>query len=298
MNTPLSRRPRVALELWGPDPIALVQTAVVAERLGLDAVYLGESPTALNAETWTTLGLVAASTSTLRFGPVIANLLDDYRSPVLLARQGATLARASAGRFDFRTGVGASRDAGRRWWEPAGVGYPAYGDRWAMADRQLGVLRRLWRGDEIDLGDGAFSLGFEHPPIPITVAARGARGLDLVRRHANRWEASYLAVDEFASARDAAALDDHITTSLEVDGFVGGDDGARVWDRAQNERAGEDLTVIRRRSLHGGAGQVAGQIRALHAAGVEQLVVALHDPHDLDAIETLAAAVARAELAD
>ena len=66
-----------------------------AERLGLDAVYLGESPTSLNAETWTSLGLVAASTTTLRFGPVIANLLDDYRSPVLLARQAATLALAA-----------------------------------------------------------------------------------------------------------------------------------------------------------------------------------------------------------
>ena len=156
MHSASSRRPLVALELWGNDPRTLVRTAVQAERLGLDAVYVGESPTSLNAETWTTLGLVAASTTTLRFGPVVANLLDDYRSPVLLARQAATLAVASDGRLDVRTGVGATRDAGRRWWAPAGVDYPGYAERWSMADRQLTILRSLWRGEAIDLGNGPF----------------------------------------------------------------------------------------------------------------------------------------------
>lgn len=298
MNTPSTRRPLVALELWGNDPRTLVRTAVEAEQRGLDAVYLGESPTSLNAETWTTLGLVAASTTTLRFGPVIANLLGDYRSPVLLARQAATLAMASDGRLDFRAGVGATQDAGRRWWAPAGVDYPGYAERWSMADRHLAVLGSLWRGEAVDLGAGPFSLGLEHPPIPVTVAARGPQGLELVRRHADRWEASYLGVDDWRAARASAELPGTIATSLEVDGFVGRDGGVRIWAQVEADRAAEDLDVIRRRSLHGGVDEVAAQIRALHEVGVDQLVVALHEPHDLDAVETLAAAVAEAELAD
>ena len=89
-----------------------------------------------------------------------------------------------------------------------------------------------------------------------------------------------------------------IATSLEVDGFVGTDGGTRIWAQVASDRATEDLDVIRRRSLHGGVDEVAAQIRVLHEAGVGQLVVALHEPHDLDAIETLAAAVAEAELPD
>ncbi|MEM9465193.1 MAG: LLM class flavin-dependent oxidoreductase [Actinomycetota bacterium] len=278
--------PTICLEVWGADPRDLITVARHAESVGLEGVYLGESPTALNAETWTSLGAIAAATEHLRIGPVIANLLPDYRSPILLARQGATLAALSGGRFDFRTGAGASRSAGRAWWQPAGVDYPAYEARLEQTEHQLGLLRRLWRGEVVEIAGAGFELGQAHPGIEITLAATGPRALAVAGRLADRWETSFSTVEEWRiRAADASG---GLRTSLEIDAFVGsGTDPDRIWRDAARDRDGEDLEAIRARSLVGAPATIAEQLHALGAAGVERLVVALHDPHDLDAITGL-----------
>lgn len=298
MTTP----PRLALELWGASPAALVETARRAEALGYDAVYLGESPTALNAETWTTLGVLAAATDRIAIGPVIANLLSDYRSPALLARQAATLAAASHGRFEFRTGAGATTVAGRRWWKPAGVRYGSYSERWSEADRQLGVLRSLWSGAAVELGGRPFTLDLDHPRVPITVAASGPRGAELVRRHADRWETSFCTPDEWRERRDTFALADRIATALEIDAFVGVDatHASSLWARVANDRAGENVEALWSRALVGTPEEAALRIARLADAGVGQLTVTLHDPDDGRALAAVAEArsLAAQEMAD
>ncbi len=282
-------RPRICLEVWGPDPRRLIAVARHVEEVGLDGVYLGESPTALNTETWTTLGSIAAVTSHIRLGPVIANLLPDYRSPVLLARQAASLAVLSDGRFDFRTGVGADASAARPWWEPAGVAYPPYDQRAVEVDHQLGILRTLWRGQSVRLGDRPYALELDHPPIEVTVAATSDRALGLAARRADRWETSHATPDEWVAR--AASAPPGLATSLEIDGFVGtADDPERVWRRVETDRAGEDLVALRTRSLVGSPETVADRLAGLAAASVDQVVVAPHDPNDLDAISALAKA--------
>ncbi|MEO0493863.1 MAG: LLM class flavin-dependent oxidoreductase [Actinomycetota bacterium] len=289
-----SDRPRVALEIWGGDPRALITVARHAEAVGLDGVYVGESPTALNAETWTTLGLLAATTERIRIGPVIANLLPAYRSTVLLGRQAANLAIATGGRLDFRTGVGAARPAAASWWEPAGITYPSYDARWATTDRELETLRRMWADDTTQPVEPVVAASTPVPPIPVTVAATSERGIELARRHADVWETSWCTVDEWRDRDTVAGLPPSIGRSLEIDGFVGLDAAGveRTWARVGSDRAGEDLDLLRAKSLHGTPETVADQIATLGSAGVEQLVVALHDPNDLDAISALGRALA------
>ena len=272
--------PRICLEVWGGDPNELVGIARHAEVIGLDGVYLGESATSLNAETWTTLGAVAAVTDQIRLGPVIANLLPDYRSAALLARQGAALAELSEGRFDFRTGVGASQRAGRAWWSPAGVAYPPYAQRLDEAERQLAELRTAWANADL-------------PTIEITIAATSERGLALAAQFGQRWETSFATIVEWRER--AAAAPPHLRSSLEIDAFVGSEsDPEQVWRDAVATRRSEDLDAIRDRALVGAPTQVAGQLQALEAAGVGQLVVAPHDPSDLAALSRLAEAAALA----
>ncbi len=284
---------RVGLELWGADPATLITVARHAEAVGLDGVYLGESATALNAETWTTLGAIAATTTQLRIGPVITNLLPAYRSPVLVARQGATVASLSDGRFDFRTGAGAARRSGAAWWQPADIPYPAYAARLAETERQLAILRALWDGEPVTLGERRFTLGLAHPPIEITLAATGVRALAVAGRLADRWETSFATESEWrARAAEAPA---HLRSSLEIDGFVGSSgDPERVWRRVERDRGNEDLARLRERALVGSPARAAERLVALASAGVDQLVVALHDPTDLRAVDDLATAVHQA----
>ncbi len=277
---------RIALEVWSARFDEVRATCLRAEALGLDGFYYGESPHGLNLDCWTTLGALASITESIRLGPVITNVLPAYRSVALMARQSATVATIAPGRVDFRTGVGAASAFARPWWEPFGVHYPAYDRRLADLTAALGSLPDLWA-----------RLGT--PTLSITIAARGRRALRLAAEHADVWETSFATAAEFAERR--AILDQHlgarrISTSLEIDGFVSttGAGLGRLIDRVRSERgSSEDLDAVFDRALIGTPDQVARQLQALARAGVDQAVVALHDPHHPDAIEAIAEAARR-----
>ncbi len=287
---------RVALEVWSADFSQVVDTCVRAERSGFDAFYYGEAPTGLNLDCWTTLAALAERTSIIRLGPVIANVLDTYRSPALLGKQAATVAIISGGRLDFRTGVGAAVAYGRRWWEPYGVSYGVYDDRLAELRRTVGLLRPFWAGEPVEFSHGeAVTIGFDSPSIPVTIAATGPKGMRLARELADTWETSFRTAAEFTAQRQQFGNASTVTASLEVDAFVGTAASAvdRVLRRARAERGSEDLEAVFERALVGTPDVVADQLGALKTAGVHQVVVALHDPHDPDALEALADAAGR-----
>ena len=288
---------RLAVEVWSADADQVITTAVRADQLGIDAFYYGESPTGLNLDCWTLLAALAGATAAIRLGPVITNLLPDHRSTILLARQAATTAILADGRLDFRTGVGASARYGRPWWEPVGVVYPDYARRLALVADTLPRLRRFWSGGEVDLGGTEpIRSGLACPDIPITVAATGERAMALAAAEADAWEASFRTPAEYRQLADRFdALDPGrpVVRALEIDGFVGStpERAEAVVDRVRVERGQtEDVNPVLDRALVGTPDRAAERIEELAEAGVDQLLVALHDPHDPDALEALVAA--------
>lgn len=269
---------KVALEVWSSDYEQVRESCVLAESFGLDGFYYGESPNGLNLDCWTTLAGLAQSTDRIRLGPVITNVLPTYRSSILLAKQAATVHQMSGRRVDFRTGVGASVSFGRPWWEPFGVTYPNYDERLNDLVAALDVLPELW-------ADSA---------LPITIAASGQRAMTLAATRADVWETSFCTPAEFAkrtAAMTVLANGRPITRSLEIDGFVATTSAGvgRLLERLRNDRGkAENLDPILERALVGTPDQAAAQLRLLAAEGVDQAVVALHDPHDHDALEAIA----------
>ena len=308
---------RLALEVWGNDEVQILVTARRAEALGIDAFYYGESPNGLNLDCWSMLAALATATERIRLGPVITNLLPDHRHPLLAAKQAATVARLSAGRLDFRTGVGADTTYGRAWWEPYGVRYGRYSERLAQVERTLSVLRPYWAGDPVMAGDlgpntsvarssvpQPVVLGFDCPAIPITVAATGRKGLALAARLADVWESSFCTPAAFTALRTRfeRLATDHagapISYSLEIDAALGttSASASAAVTRFASDRADEDVGALRTRALLGEPEAAAERIAELAEAGVEQLVVAAHDPHDPDGLEALVAARSAAGL--
>lgn len=276
---------KIALEVWSAHFDELRATCLRAEALGLHGFYYGESPHGLNLDCWTTLGALASITDSIRLGPVITNILPTYRSTALLARQSATVAAIAPDRIDFRTGAGAAIGFARPWWEPFGVEYPDYDRRLDELRSTLEALPGLWA-----------RLGVRAPAI--TVTATGRRAMKLAAERADRWETSFATPAEFGerwTAFRAAGVGRDVHTSLEIDGFVSmtSDGFGRLAERVRAERGrSEDLDTIFERALLGTPDDVAPQLEALARVGVEQVVVALHDPHDPDAIEALASAQA------
>ena len=277
---------KIALEVWSAHFDEVRATCLRAESLGLDGFYYGESPHGLNLDCWTTLAGLAALTDTIRLGPVITNVLPTYRSTVLMAKQAATVAAIAPGRVDFRTGVGAASRFARPWWEPFGIEYPSYDRRLTDLTRALEAMPDVWTHLAVS-------------PLPITVAARGSRAMQLAADHAAVWETSFATAAEFTdrlSVFRKLATGRQYRTSLEIDGFVSmtPDGVGHLIDRVRGERGGsEDLGPVFERALVGSPDVVAEQLDVLAVAGVDQIVVALHDPHDHDALEALAEAAHR-----
>ncbi|MDH4362782.1 MAG: LLM class flavin-dependent oxidoreductase [Acidimicrobiia bacterium] len=273
----------IALEVWGADADQLVSTAIRAEDLGFAAVYYGESPPGgPNLECWTVLAALARLTSRIRLGPVIANALPTWRHPALLVHQALTVAALSGGRLDLRTGAGAAARFGRRWWEPHGVGYPAYDQRLTDLVALLDTLDRSRPGS-----------------VPVTIAATGSRAMALAAGRADCWETSFATPVELAGRyreMHRMSAGRPIVCSLEIDGFVASTPARvdRLLARVRSDRADEDLEPVLARALVGTPADVEVRLAELARAGADQLVVALHDPHDPDALEALATAVSRA----
>lgn len=296
---------KVALEVWSSSYEQVLSTCVLAEQLGLDGFYYGESPHDLNLDCWTTLAGLAGATDRIRLGPVITNVLPDYRSLILLAKQAATVATMSRGRVDLRTGAGASAAFARSWWQPFGVTYPNYDERLADLTNALVALPRLWAGKPIEASELASDTDPAPSPrplaedltIPITVAASGERAMTLAAQHGDCWETSFCTPEGYAerNATFTAMAERPVIRSLEIDGFVSqtsrGLNSLLATVRA-DRGASEDLDQILSRGLVGGPADAAEHLLELQAAGVDQAVVALHDPHDHDALRAIAEAAA------
>jgi len=88
-----------------------------------------------------TLAHLAAHTSRVRLGVAVLNM--PWFSPILLAKQTATLDAVSGGRLDLGLGLGWSRE------EYAAAGAP-FDRRGARAEEFLACLKALWTEDVVD----------------------------------------------------------------------------------------------------------------------------------------------------
>src|SRR3954451_2387579 len=87
------------------------------------------------------LAAVAAATTTLRIGTIV--FANDYRHPVVLAKEAATLDLLSDGRFEFGLGAGWLQ----KEYDQAGIRFDPAGVRIERMVESLGIIKRLW-GEE------------------------------------------------------------------------------------------------------------------------------------------------------
>ena len=135
------------------------------------------------------LAVAATATRTLRVGTyVIAN---DYRNPVMLAKEAATLDLLSGGRFEF--GIGAGRPTAAHDNQMLGLPFDTGGVRLARLAEALAIIKPLLAGEHISatgqhyaVADAAVSpLPVQKPHPPILIAGSGKRLLSLAAREAD-----------------------------------------------------------------------------------------------------------------
>jgi alkanesulfonate monooxygenase SsuD/methylene tetrahydromethanopterin reductase-like flavin-dependent oxidoreductase (luciferase family) len=197
------------------DPVAAVDAAVEAERLGFDSVWVADHlmhgyDDAI-MEGWTTLSVIAGRTTSIKLGTI--HLAQPFRHPAIAAKMAATLDAVSGGRLIFFYDCG--------WQEPEvrayGLDWPSDDERIALMDEGLALIEFLWsavrpvdfHGDHFTTEQALCKPGplqQPHPPIWLG-EARSDLWLDTIVRHADGWNstpASPARLRDKLSALDAA----------------------------------------------------------------------------------------------
>jgi alkanesulfonate monooxygenase SsuD/methylene tetrahydromethanopterin reductase-like flavin-dependent oxidoreductase (luciferase family) len=287
---------RFCMEVWGTDYEKIKDTCILAEKIGFYGFYYGESLSEIDLDCWSIISNLSAMTG-IKLGPVITYLIPHYRNIALLAKQSATLQEISNGRLEFRTGAGATHDYATQWWYPFGIDYPNTGERISLLDEGLEVLRLLWSKPEVHFSGKYFKANgarLKNPniPIPITVAAKRRKTMQLAAKHADIWESSYLSPEQFVSINSEFEKISNPTKtyvkSIELDVVIAKSDSELEYKKRlfSMERGPALLSQLLKHSLVGKPEDIAYKVRKYIDAGIDQFFLAFQDPFEHEAIQS------------
>lgn len=284
--------PEVEWEVPFPELIAMAQTA---EAVGFDSLWLGdhllyelEVGNRGPWEVWTSLAAIAASTSTIQLGPLVAST--SFHAPAMLAKQAATVDAISGGRLILGLGAGWNR----REYDAFGF---AFDHRVSRFEEAFTIVRTLLREGSIDFHGEFYDVDrcALHPRAsesgpPLMVGSIGARMLDITLPHVgawNMWWSQYgnsaagfrhekERVDLLIEAAGRPITDVDATAAVLVQ--LEGGAGRQMGDY-------DDFNTVQ--PLRGSPTELADQLREFEVGGAAhvQLVV---DPITRDSIEGLA----------
>lgn len=261
------------------DPSYVTGFARAAEDAGFDAVAATEHPAPTAKwrragghdalDVFTLLGFFAAVTSRVALMPYVA--VPAFRSPVMGAKQVATLDVLSAGRVIMPVGTGYLRAEG------TAMGM-SFDERNELLDEALEVWRAVWAGEEVSLSGRNFEAPgilvqprpVQQPHPPIWIGGNSARARQRVADQGQGWS-PILANEVLARTTRTAPLPDLPTLKTAID------DLHRRLERADRDPA--TVTV----QLQGGGGRVIERdepfgpyldwLDEVEATGVTQLIV-------------------------
>jgi alkanesulfonate monooxygenase SsuD/methylene tetrahydromethanopterin reductase-like flavin-dependent oxidoreductase (luciferase family) len=270
--------------------------ALVAEEEGFDSIWVydhllyrfdGEE-TGIH-ECWTILSALAEATRTVTLGTIV--MCTAFRNPALLAKMAATLDHISGGRLILGVGCG--------WHDPEyeAFGYPT-DHKVGRFEEALTVIRDLIREGRADLAGrwvtatDAALLPPARPDLPILIAAKRPRMLELTARHADAWNLAWFGEpdERWTAGRDAllaacaAVGRDPATVERTVGLTVRFPDLLRVPPVPPAEGAKVPP------ALEGSVEEVAAGLRAYADEGTGHAIVAL-EPMTPDAVRRLAEAM-------
>jgi probable F420-dependent oxidoreductase len=265
------------------------------EDLGFDSVWVGEhllyrwSDRGPRGpwEAWALLAAIAASTSRVEFGPLVA--CTGFHNPALLAKQAATIDEISAGRLILGLGAGWNETEFRAY------GYP-FDHRIDRFEEAFTIIRGLLQDGAVDF-EGRYHQARDCELLPrgprpggppLMIGSKGPRMLAITLRHVQAWNvwfsdtanspAGVPALRDLVDAtcrqvgRDPAEVERTVAVQVRLPGGIG---------RVQGSYTEEPP-----RALEGSAQTIADELRAYAAEGIGHVQLVL-DPIDRTSIERL-----------
>lgn len=157
------------------------------ESIGYGGLVMADHVVGNGLSPFPALAAAATATTTLRLGTLVLD--NDFRNPLLLAREAATVDVISKGRFELGIGAG-WHDRDNR---SLGIAYDPPPVRVARLAEAVPLIKRLWTEDEVTHAGTYYRHDRAHsgprpaqlPHPPILVAGGGDRILELAAREAD-----------------------------------------------------------------------------------------------------------------
>jgi alkanesulfonate monooxygenase SsuD/methylene tetrahydromethanopterin reductase-like flavin-dependent oxidoreductase (luciferase family) len=285
--------PEVEREVRWPE---LLDMARAAEAVGLDSLWVGDhllyrfadGSTRGPWEAWSLLAALAAVTTRVRLGPLVA--CTAFHHPAILAKQADTLDELSGGRFVLGLGAGWNEAEFRAFGIP-------FDHRISRFEEAFTIIRTLLRDGCIDF-EGRFHSARDCELVPrgptpggppIMLGSSGSRMLAIGAPHVDAWNAWYAdtgnapdgaaplkaRVDEASreTGRDPAEIARTVAVLVRFPGGTG-----RVM--------GDTSPSMQVAPLEGSPEAIADGLRAWAATGVSEVQLVL-DPITRDTIESI-----------
>jgi probable F420-dependent oxidoreductase len=170
-----------------PSRTTWMTTARRVEELGYATLLMPDRPTIGGLAPLTALAVAAGATTSLRIGSYV--FCNEYRHPVLLAREAATLDLLSEGRFELGLGAG----VGPSEFQQLGIPFANAGTRVGHLEETLQMMKQLFTEEMVNFTGKYYTItemkGYprpvQKPHMPILVAGAGERMLKLAAREAD-----------------------------------------------------------------------------------------------------------------
>ena len=201
-NRPLKvgvQLPEIEREVRWPEMLDMIRAV---EDLGYDSVWVGEHllyrwaarPPRGPWEAWSLLAAIAASTSRIEFGPLVA--CTSFHNPALLAKQASTIDEISGGRLILGLGAGWNEAEFRAF------GFP-FDHRVDRFEEAFTIIRTLLQEGAIDF-DGTYYQARDCELLPrgprpngppLMIGSNGPRMLRIAAPHVQAWNSWFADTD-------------------------------------------------------------------------------------------------------
>ncbi len=285
--------PEVEREVRWPE---VLDMARAAEGIGLDGLWVGDhllyrfadGSTRGPWEAWTLMAALAAATSRISIGPLVACLA--FHNPAVLAKQADTLDELSGGRFVLGVGAGWNETEFRAFGIPFDRRIARFEEAWT-------IVTTLLRDGAIDF-DGQYHSARDCELVPrgptpggppILVGSSGDRMLRITMPLADGWNAWYadtgnrpggvapLRAKVDAACAEAGRSPESVSRSVAVLVRFPGGTGRQMGDTS------ERMAV---HPLEGKPAEIADGLRAYADAGIAEVQLVL-DPITRDSISAI-----------
>jgi alkanesulfonate monooxygenase SsuD/methylene tetrahydromethanopterin reductase-like flavin-dependent oxidoreductase (luciferase family) len=275
----------------------ILDMARAIEDLGYDSIWLGEHllyrwPDRAPRgpwEAWATLAGLAAVTSRVTIGPLVA--CTAFHNPAILAKRADTIDEISGGRFVFGVGAGWNEAEFRAFGVP-------FDHRIARFEEAFTIIRTLLRDGAVDFAGTYYEArdcellprGPRAGGPPLMIGSTGERMLRITAPYVDSWNAWFAdtgnraagvgplrdKVDAASAAvgRDSSAIERTVAVHVRLPGGSG-------------RTMGDESTADTAPALEGSDELMADELRAYAREGIGEVQLVL-DPIDRPSIERFA----------